>query len=319
MRRHSSTDPRADSPRTFHQSTLSLLRTVVLSTAVVCLPTTSLTWAGSAPWDTLDPGLEISLWAPGTACPESVSAAILRVDPERYSFAVHYFREAGLSDPIPLSAWRQRTGAALVLNAGLFFDDYTYMGWLVKNGEALSAKRHAQWQGLFVAEPIRTGLRRAGILDLAVDEFTIDAPSYAEAAQALMLVDRQGKIRVRQSGKRAQQTLLAEDGNGSLYVVKTMSPASLFGLATCIRATLPWLQQVMAMDGGSSSDVMVGNQILSRTTKPTTSLPPPWRALLDGTAPAIHIPLPTVIAVYPRSTTHQPTPRPNNPQAQPKQ
>ncbi len=253
----------------------------------------------AAPWEALAEGLAITMWAPGTACAEDVSAVVVRIDPERFAFSVHQFRDEGLSGPATMTEWRHRTGAALLFNAGLFFEDFSYMGLLYKNGTPLNAKRHGQWQGLFVAEPVVPGARRARILDLAADPFPGDAPPYREAAQALMLVDRQGKLRVRQSGKRAQQTLVAEDGTGYVYVIKTVTAASLFGMGDCVRATLPWLQQVMAMDGGSSSDLMLGTKILGQSAKATGEQP--WRAIVDGTAPAIHIPLPTVIAITPRT------------------
>ncbi len=267
--------------------------------------------AAAAPWESLADGLSVSLWRSGGACPEDVTAVVLRIDPERFAFSIRSYRDDGLAAPIPLAEWRRRTGAALVFNAGLFFDDFSYMGLLFKNGAALSPKRHAQWQGLFVAEPVTPGPQRARIIDLAREEFSSEAPAYREAAQALMLVDRTGKLRVRQSTKRAQQTLIAEDTAGSVYVIKTMDAVSLFGIGECVRQTLPWLHQVMAMDGGSSSDAMLGTQILTHSDKPAG--PPWWRSILDGTAPAIHIPLPTVIAVYPRETS--PTSAPASPPA----
>lgn len=264
--------------------------------------------AAAAPWENLADGLSVSLWRSGGACTEDVSAVVLRIDPERFAFSIHSYRDEGLSAPITLTEWRRHTGAAVIFNAGLFFDDFSYMGLLFKNGAALSAKRHAQWQGLFVAEPVTPGPQRARIIDLAKEDFSSDAPPYREAAQALMLVDRTGKLRVRQSTKRAQQTLMAEDTAGSVYLIKTIGAVSLFGIGECVRQTLPWLQQVMAMDGGSSSDAMLGTHILARTeNKPGLQA---WRSILDGTAPAIHIPLPTVIAIHPRaaSTAAAPTP-----------
>ncbi len=254
--------------------------------------------AGALAWDPLADGLEIAAWAPGAVCSEDLSTVIVRIDPERFIFSVYQFRDEGLSAPVPLAEWQRRTSAALLFNAGLFLDDFSYMGLLYRDGRPLNPKRHAQWQGLFVAEPVERGMPRARILDLSLDTFPEDPVAYREAAQALMVLDRSGTLRVRKSGKRAQQTLLAEDANGYMYVIKTVTAASLFGLGECMRAILPWLRQVMAMDGGSSSDLLIGADTLARAGK--TAVAAPWRSIVDGTAPAAHIPLPTVIGIRPR-------------------
>lgn len=250
-------------------------------------------------WDSIVDGLSITTWATNVGCAEDVSTVIVRVDPEFFTFSVYHFRDEGFSTPLPLVDWQRHTNAALIFNAGLFLHDFSYMGLLYKDGRALSRRPHAHWQGLFVAEPVEAGMRRARILDLSVDTFPDEPLSYREAAQALMVLDRRGQVRVRNSGKRAQQTLVAEDAKGYIYVLKTVTGASLYGLAECIRATLPWLRQIMAMDGGSSSDLLIGANTLQEAGKHAVGVP--WRSIVDGTAPATHIPLPAVIGVVPRA------------------
>ena len=246
-------------------------------------------------------GLSIATWAPTVGCPEDISTIIVRVDPELFAFSVYHFRDEGLPSPLPLVDWQRHTSASLLFNAGLFLQDFSYMGLLYKDGRALNRRPHAHWQGLFVAEPVEAGMRRARILDLAVDAFPDEPLSYREAAQALMVLDRSGQVRVRNSGKRAQQTLVAEDAKGYIYVLKTVTAASLYGLADCLHATLPWLRQIMAMDGGSSSDLLIGANTLQEAGKNAVGVP--WRSIVDGTAPATHIPLPAVIGIIPRAGT----------------
>ena len=82
-----------------------------------------------------------------------------------------------------------------------------------------------------------------------------------------MLLDRTGKVRVRQTGKRAHQTLVAEQVNGHLLVLKTTETVSLHALGECLRDAFPSLRQVMAMDGGSSSDVAVSPSLRQATSK----------------------------------------------------
>ena len=247
--------------------------------------------------DQLGEGLSISVWNPPSQCPDVAPLVAVEIDPDRYRFTVHYYQQDGLSDPLDIRQWQERTGHDLVFNAGLFRENYAYLGLLYGNGRSLGSKRHAIWLGLFVAEPAEDRTRRAGVLDLTFDTFDERQPPYREVAQSLMLLDRTGKVRVRQTGKRAHQTLVAEQGNGHLLVLKTTEAVSLHALGECLRNAFPALRQVMAMDGGSSSDVAVSPSLRQATSK--TAGFHTWIPLLEGST-TTHVGLPAVIGISPR-------------------
>jgi hypothetical protein len=247
--------------------------------------------------DQLGEGLSISVWNPPSQCPDVAPLVAVDIDPDRYRFTVHYYQQDGLSDPLDIRQWQERTGHDLVFNAGLFRENYAYLGLLYGNGRSLGSKRHAIWLGLFVAEPAEDRSRRAGVLDLTFDTFDERQPPYREVAQSLMLLDRTGKVRVRQTGKRAHQTLVAEQGNGHLLVLKTTEAVSLHALGECLRNAFPALRQVMAMDGGSSSDVAVSPSLRQATSK--TAGFHTWIPLLEGST-TTHVGLPAVIGISPR-------------------
>ena len=207
-------------------------------------------------WEPLAEGLSVTVWEPGRTCDDQVPPLIaVRIDPERYRFATYHYKTKNFPRPT-IKEWQRRTGADLLFNAGLFRDDYSYMGVLLKDGRSLGTKRHAQWQGLFVAEPTAPGLRKARVMDLAVDMWDVDKTAYREVAQSLMLLDHQGKPRVRQTSKRAHQTIVAEDRDGFI-VLKTTDAVTLWDLATCLRSGFPAIHQAMVMDGGASSDLLI--------------------------------------------------------------
>jgi uncharacterized protein YigE (DUF2233 family) len=269
----------------------------LLGLIVVMFSGPSTTMAQTLAEDQLGDGLSISVWNPRTQCPDVAPLVAVEIDPDRYRFTVHYYQQDGLSDPLDIRQWQERTGHDLVFNAGLFRENYAYLGLLYGNGRSLGSKRHVTWLGLFVAEPAEHHSRRARVLDLSYDAFDERQPPYREVAQSLMLLDRTGKIRVRQTGKRAHQTLVAEQGNGHLVILKTTEVVSLYALGECLRDAFPSLRQVMAMDGGSSSDVAVSpslRQAMSRAAGVHTGLP-----LLEGITTA-HVGLPAVIGISPR-------------------
>ena len=269
----------------------------LLSIAFVICGGLSTTAAQTLTEGQLVDGLSISVWNPQTQCPDVAPLIAVEIDPDRYSFTVHYYQQDGFSDPLDIRQWQERTGHDMVFNAGLFRENYAYLGLLYGNGRSLGSKRHPTWLGLFVAEPMVGRARRARVLDLALDSFDEEHPPYREVAQSLMLLDRTGKIRVRQTGKRAHQTLVAEKGDGHLLLLKTTEETSLHALGQCLRDAFPSLRQVMAMDGGSSSDVAVSSSLRQATSKMAGLQS--WLPLLDGST-MTHIGLPAVIGISPR-------------------
>lgn len=257
--------------------------------------------AGDLSWDRLADGLAVAIWEPQGDCALQVPRLlVVRVDPDQYRFETYHYRDEGLPAPLTIHGWQQRTQATILFNAGLFAQDYSYLGLLMKDGRSLGSRLHPGWKGLFVAEPTEPGQRNARVMDLAREPFSPQTPPYREAAQSLMLVDESGKPRVKHSGKRAYQTVVGEDEEGNILVIKTVAEVPMWELAVCLRDGMPSLRHAMAMDGGSSSDLLIAEGLLPE--RGTAATAPPWQALVDGSA-AVHIPLPAVIGVRPRELT----------------
>lgn len=262
---------------------------------------TFLTWAQTTvTWEPLAEGLSVAVWEPGRTCDDEVPPLIaVRVDPERYRFVTYHYLDEKLPAPLTIKEWQRRTGAGLLFNAGLFRDDYSYMGLLLKDGRSLGSKRHAQWQGLFVAEPTVPGLRKARVVDLALEPWETDKMAYREAAQSLMLLDRMGKPRVRQTGKRAHQTIVAENRDGFILLLKTTDTVALWELATCLRSGFPDIHQAMVMDGGASSDLLIEGSLPEAGPSSGALSVQSFQDVVDGGGMR-HIPLPAVIGLLPR-------------------
>jgi uncharacterized protein YigE (DUF2233 family) len=257
------------------------------------LATAEAAFATELLWESLAEGFEVTVWTPDEGCQAVPPLYVVRIDPEHFRFAVYHYRTEGLASPLTLEDWLRRTGARALFNAGLFGEDFTYLGLLYKEGRPIGGRRHGQWQGLFVAEPFAPGARKARVLDLRVDPFVEERPAYQEAAQSLMLLDREGTPRVRRSGKAARQTVVGEDRDGRLLVIMSKGPTPLWELAVCLRDEFGAISHAMAMDGGASSDVLISPELAGARSKK------PWWPLVDGQGRR-HIPLPTVIAVFPR-------------------
>ncbi|MDF0664631.1 MAG: hypothetical protein P0119_01020 [Nitrospira sp.] len=273
----------------------SSLHVLLQLLSLVLLPVLCPAQDGS--WERLSAGVMVSVWNPGDACPTVPSMLAVDIDPERTKFSVHHYAQEGFSEPLRIDEWQKRTGHHVLFNAGLFRENFTYLGLLYKDGRPLGSRRHSSWQGLFVAEPSASGLKKARILDLAAESFDEEQPHYREAAQALMLLDLTGKIRVRESGKHAYQTIIAEMETGHILLLKSLGAVRLYDIGRCFKDALPAVRQAMAMDGGSSSAVRILESLWDKGLRVQEHNS--WKSLFGGSTGS-HIPLPTVIGASPR-------------------
>ncbi len=264
-----------------------------------CFTGPGLVEAEELSWKSLANGLEMAVWKPGPLCDYQVAPfVVLKVDPERFRFAVYHYQDEGLPAPLTIQDWQGQTGASVLFNAGLFREDYSYLGLLFKNGRSLGSKQHPHWKGLFVAEPVVPGMRKARVVDLAAESFSDQKPVYREVAQSLMLLDGTGRPRVRQSGQRAHQTVVAEGRSGdAIFVMKTTEAVGLWELADCLKKGFPLIHQAMAMDGGASSDLLVGAELVAAHRGSEEAFL--WQGFVTGGGTP-HIRLPSVIGILPR-------------------
>jgi uncharacterized protein YigE (DUF2233 family) len=289
-----------------HSACLRNVSRAIFAGAIILL-TCGLTPArGASPvlWDSVADGLRITLWTPPSLCHDVSPLIAVEIDPDRYRFAVHYYRNEKRNQPLDIHEWRVMTGHDLVFNAGLFRENFAYLGLLYGNGQSLGGKRHATWLGLFAAEPTASGGAAARILDLSIDSFDELQPPYREAAQSLMLLDQTGTIRVRRSGKQAHQTIVGEQATGQIVLFKTTQPASLYDLGHCLHEAFPTLRRTMAMDGGSSSDIALAPSL--RTGRIKTGDDRAWMPFLHEDTVG-HIGLPAVIGISPRKDKPSPS------------
>ena len=258
----------------------------------------------SRAWTVLRPGLEFTfLAAERTVRFGEDRLACLRVDPERFCFKVLVEPQGGESHTA--QEWRRRSNALAVFNAGQYTPGGTYLGLLVRDGRQVGHLA-SQLEALFVSAPRDASLPGARVIDLRYTAFDPKANPYRQAAQSLMLLDRFGHIRVRRSARVAHRTLVAQDRQGRILVLVSEGGHTLWELASFLKESGLGLLEVMCMDGGPESQlvVQVDDFAYSQVGRPSFSqeLVLPW--------PTSN--LPAALGIFPA-----PAPRPANPAAMP--
>jgi hypothetical protein len=233
------------------------------------------------------PGLEWVVWQGG----DPRDACVVRVDPDLLIMRPLYFKDKGEAHPLTLRQWMEKSGANLIFNAGQYYPDYSYMGFLMSDGKPIKTKVHPIFQGMLLAEPLEATAPKAKILDLAEDPFDPSTPGYKEAAQSFMLFDRHGTIRVKRTSNLANRTVLVEQRDGKFLIVVTRVPFTLWELAKALLEGPFPVRQAISMDGGDEAQIAIKSKDFSYAQASGMVA-----SELKETKP-----LPTVIGIFPRA------------------
>jgi hypothetical protein len=220
---------------------------------------------------------------------------LARFAPDRYIFKPYH--ESEFPGAVNLSGWGERFPALpALINAGQFYPDRRYMGRLRRDGQEISPDDHARWKGFLVSAP-RAGPTRgpaSAIIDLENQEPGLKPENYLNVMQSFMLLDRTGRIRVRDTANLAARAAVAEDQEGRLWLIMTPAAISLHDLALTLKDLK--LVQALGLDGGFEC------QFLWRRDGETFQATGQY-SLSPGRAfhlPGYHPTLPAVLAVEPR-------------------
>jgi hypothetical protein len=245
-------------------------------------------------WKTLAPGLLFLRWpVPNPNTPIN-TLAILRIDPELWSFRVFFNRE-----PKTVQEWQQHTGAAVVCNGGFYQENLDPAGRILVNGTSLGPTRNRHMKGMFLAEP-KKGLEqlpKALIIDLKDPKNQEMMAFYDQGIQSFpVLLDPNGQVRVNPSSFQANRTVIAQDQTGAIYIAVTEKPLfTLFELGNYLKNLSLGFRFVLNLDGGSRTQLLIHLGEFKYTFSGQSEGTPPARLFFPESAK-----LPSVIGIFPR-------------------
>ena len=232
-------------------------------------------------WQTLRAGVSqtyLTAPTPGSQALSYVYA--LRIDPAQMIFQVHYDR----AEPHLIDEWQAITGAPILFNGGFFSGEGTPVGRIVSDGTLYGA-------------PLNYGERTIGVAGLftvledAVQIHVLGRGDYnprgmrfdqAVESYPILLLPGGQPTYLTETGERARRTVIALDTQGRVVVLLSDLPIfSLYELSHWLAQSGLNLEVALNLDGGRSSGLI---------------------AALPGGGVFIpsYVPLPVVIAAYPR-------------------
>ncbi len=225
--------------------------------------------------------------------PEVVTTlAVVKIDPASNAFRVFHHAPQGLA------AWQQELQAPIVFNASYYGPGYQPVGLIIADGKAFGPANNRHMRGMFVAEPkgISPDLPRATILDLRATTINPMNLPWTQAVESFpLLLDYKGNIRVQDSDKNSNRTVIATDRVGNILVFNTSNRYfTLLEMARFLKASKFEIDSALNLDGGSEA------QLLIKTKNFEYFSPPAWENPIGSLLERQSAILPTVVGVFPR-------------------
>ncbi len=246
-------------------------------------------------WQTLGRGLsftQVDVLRQGEVNEVMTSLAVVKIDPATNLFRV--FHRA----PQAITVWQQELKAPLVFNASYYGPDNKPVGLIIADGQPIGSAHNRQMRGMFVAEPkgLSPDLPRATILDLAATPINPKNLPWTQGVESFpLLLDYKGNIRVRDSGKKANRTVIATDRVGNILVFNTSNRFfTLREMALFLKASKFDIDAALNLDGGTEA------QMLIKTKDFEFFSPPSWDHSIGNLLNQSQYWLPTVVGVFPR-------------------
>lgn len=221
---------------------------------------------------------------------------VVRLDPERVRFKVFHMSDEEKPRPLVIEEWRRKTGAWIMFNPGQYDERGAHLGLLIRDGANIGTGLLSVWKGIFVAEPVNPALPKAILIDLAYTKFNPSTTQYTQAVQSFMLLDHQGRKRVRRSDWKANRTVLAMDQAGRIVVLCTEGAYTLWELASWLQESDLGIVKAMSLDGGHAAELVIHINDFSYSTYGQ------WVTNDFGnlSLPGFKATLPAVVGVFPR-------------------
>jgi uncharacterized protein YigE (DUF2233 family) len=218
--------------------------------------------------------------------------AVAKIDPASNAFRVFH------GSPQAITAWQKDLQAPIVFNGSFYQSDGKPCGLLITDGKPLGPSQNRQMRGMFVAEPkgMSPDLPRATILDLLTTPIDPKKLPWSQGVQSFpLLLDYKGKIRVKDTHKKANRTVIATDRNGNILVFNTSNRFfSLYEFAEFLKGSSFNIDSALNLDGGTEAQLLIMTKDLQFFS------PLSWETSIGTILDEKHYRLPTVVGVFPR-------------------
>lgn len=193
--------------------------------------------------------------------------ATIKINPEKNKIRVFNGKDETNLKIDFVEDWQKETGALAMINGSQYLEDYSPRALVICDGKQKGPKYNKYARGMLVAEPknLEGKLKKADLLDFEYDSFDYKITPYAQGVQHWpILLDREGKIKVKSTLWQANRTIVAKTKEDEILFMTTEGGYfTLYNIGKFLKESNQRkdngfnIHTAMNMDGGPSSEMIV--------------------------------------------------------------
>lgn len=213
--------------------------------------------APAAPWQALEPGLELGLFEGPAGGPGDGRIAVVRIDPRRYRLVLLNASAPGEGQLLTARAWAARHGAVAAINASMYQADYRTSVSLMRTRAHVNQARVSKDKAVLALEPADPALPPARMIDRECEDLAGASRGYGTLVQSIRLVSCERKNVWAPSPRRFSAAAIGIDGAGRVLFIHARSPWPVHELVNALLGLPIDLRRAMYVEGGPEAQLYV--------------------------------------------------------------
>lgn len=226
--------------------------------------------AAEIEWQSLAPGMLLARIEMQQSVPPRKPLTVLKLNPSQYALKLlSASREK--SGPLPLREWAARAGAAAVINASMYLQDYrTSTGYMRSGDHVNNGRINAVFGAFLLFDPLDPDLPKVRILDRAAPGWQDTLSRYGSVVQNYRLIGPGRKNMWSPGGNVAQVASIALDSQGHVLFIFSNDMYAVHDFAALLLALPLDITQAMYLEGGAVAGLYVDPALLPAGSGPET-------------------------------------------------
>lgn len=230
--------------------------------------------------------------------------AIVKVSPQDNKLRVFTdFESKSPQQYSTIEGWQQRTGASIIFNSAQYQANPNYgapVALSLSDGKRKGPSVNRFVRGMLIGEPKDAQLPLIDLLDFQYDTFDVNKTPYTEGVQHWpILLNREGKIRVKKTDWQANRTVVAKNREHNLLVMVTERGFfTLYNFARFLKDSRLNIHTAMNLDGGYEACMSIKTPKLNYVTYGQFETYGPQK---NVSVLGARIGLPNTVGIFPRN------------------
>jgi hypothetical protein len=211
--------------------------------------------AAQAPWQALEPGLDLAVLDGPPAGAGDRKITVVRIDPARFELRLLAASAPGEGSLRTARDWAYRVGASATINASMYQEDYRTSVSLMRTRGHVNQRRVSKDKAVLAFDPIVSGVAPVRIVDRECESLDEASARYGTLVQSIRMVSCDRRNVWAPSDRGFSAAAIGIDRAGRVLFIHARTPWPTHELVKALLALPIDLMQAMYVEGGPEAQV----------------------------------------------------------------